>query len=77
MKKIIVLLILILALPTVTALAASVTSKSFVVQEWMATPPEATPAPSPSPAPTDEPTVPPELTLYAYRLSHTMPLLMM
>lgn len=62
MKKIIALLVLILALPAVSAYAATTASRSFVVRNWKAATPEPTPAPSPSPAPTDEPTVSPELT---------------
>lgn len=37
MKRIEVLLMLLLIVPPMTALAASVTSKSFVVRNWMAT----------------------------------------
>ena len=58
MKKIIALLILILALPTVTALAASVTSKSFVVRNWMATPLDPSPTPDPTPVTTPASTTP-------------------
>lgn len=47
MKRIVVLLMLLLIVPPVTALAASVTSKSFVVRNWMATLPT-------TPASTDE-----------------------
>ena len=47
MKRIVVLLMLLLIVPPMTALAASVTSKSFVVRNWMATLPT-------TPASTDE-----------------------
>lgn len=54
MKRIIVLFVVIMALPTVSAYAAFSTSRRFVVRNWKAEIPSLTPAPSPSPAPTDE-----------------------
>lgn len=43
MKKKIALLVLALALPPLTAYAASVTSRSFVIRNWKATPASTTP----------------------------------
>lgn len=43
MKKIVLFLVMLLFIPPLTAYAASVTSKSFVVRNWKATPTFTTP----------------------------------